>query len=62
MIRFPSGTGTIPTWRGVTDAFDPPALSPAAAQDRDQHAAEPDGFLGRVRGADLASGGASRPG
>jgi acyl-CoA reductase-like NAD-dependent aldehyde dehydrogenase len=62
MIRFPSGTGTIPTWRGVTDALDPPALSPAAAQDRDQHAAEPDGFLGRVRGADLASGGASRPG
>jgi acyl-CoA reductase-like NAD-dependent aldehyde dehydrogenase len=21
MIRFPSGTGTIPTWRGVTDIF-----------------------------------------
>ena len=22
MIRFPSGTGTIPTWRGVTDVYD----------------------------------------
>jgi hypothetical protein len=22
MIRFPSGTGAIPTWRGVTDVYD----------------------------------------
>ena len=21
-IRFPSGSGTIPTWRGVTDVYD----------------------------------------
>jgi hypothetical protein len=33
MIRFPSGTGTIPTWRGVTDIFGTASPAPGRAED-----------------------------